>query len=152
MGRHKTDLINGAISLHSIWYTSCINLKCLSKVSSKCFVIINSQNCVHKQQALKIRSHDRVSSASSDARNLLYSAFFCCSNIYFSLASISIPLSGSTFHSVTLGSFYLYAISVDYCIIVYAIYNMRSLVYASFLFLFLISISRLFQEMCDSAP
>ncbi len=30
-------------------------LKCSSKVSSKCLVIINSQNCVPKQQALKIR-------------------------------------------------------------------------------------------------
>ncbi len=41
------DPTNGPISLHSIW-NSFVILK-LSKVLSKCFIIINSQSCVPKQ-------------------------------------------------------------------------------------------------------
>ncbi len=86
-----TGPTNGSISLHSICNASFVILKCLSKVLSKCFVILNSKYCVPKQQALKIRLHDHFSPARTEARNLLYtkiiiySTFSYCSILHFSL-------------------------------------------------------------------
>ncbi len=67
----------GPNSLQSIWNTRFIILKFFSKVSSKCFVIINSKNCVPKKQTLKIRFL-RVSSERSEAHNLLYTQIIIC--------------------------------------------------------------------------